>query len=428
MTLQTSYDVSDDDFVYADGSDFAAMLEASFEDDQLERGDIVTGTVLSVDNQGLIVGVGSMRDGFVARRDLERLGQQPTDYAVGTEVDVAIMRMEDDDGNLVLSISQARQREDWKIAEGLMEREELYSGLVADANRGGLIVLFGNLRGFVPASHVADLPRGLGEDERQQYLSRLVNQTIDVKIIEVNRKRRRLVFSQRDASRGSREARKEVLLEELKEGEVRKGVVSGLRDFGAFVDLGGADGLIHISELAWHRVKHPREVLNIGDSVEVYILRLDDEGKRIGLSLKRLQPNPWSLVDDMYHVGQLVDGVVSRLADFGAFVSMEPGIEALLHVSQFADPAPANLFEYVRDGDRLLMRVIRIESDKQRLGLSLKEVTNEELERWQEQNPDKPVANKPVESVQADGSAAAELPVKSDEVQFQDETQAEVNG
>ena len=428
MTLQTSYDVSDDDFVYADGSDFAAMLEASFEDDQLERGDIVTGTVLSVDNQGLIVGVGSMRDGFVARRDLERLGQQPTDYAVGTEVDVAIMRMEDDDGNLVLSISQARQSEDWKIAEGLMEREELYSGLVADANRGGLIVLFGNLRGFVPASHVADLPRGLGEDERQQYLSRLVNQTIDVKIIEVNRKRRRLVFSQRDASRGSREARKEVLLEELKEGEVRKGVVSGLRDFGAFVDLGGADGLIHISELAWHRVKHPREVLNIGDSVEVYILRLDDEGKRIGLSLKRLQPNPWSLVDDMYHVGQLVDGVVSRLADFGAFVSMEPGIEALLHVSQFADPAPANLFEYVRDGDRLLMRVIRIESDKQRLGLSLKEVTNEELERWQEQNPDKPVANKPVESVQADGSAAAELPVKSDEVQFQDETQAEVNG
>ncbi len=427
MTLQTSYDVSDDDFVYADGSDFAAMLEASFEDDQLERGDIVTGTVLSVDNQGLIVGVGSMRDGFVARRDLERLGQQPTDYAVGTEVDVAIMRMEDDDGNLVLSISQARQSEDWKIAEGLMEREELYSGLVADANRGGLIVLFGNLRGFVPASHVADLPRGLGEDERQQYLSRLVNQTIDVKIIEVNRKRRRLVFSQRDASRGSREARKEVLLEELKEGEVRKGVVSGLRDFGAFVDLGGADGLIHISELAWHRVKHPREVLNIGDSVEVYILRLDDEGKRIGLSLKRLQPNPWSLVDDMYHVGQLVDGVVSRLADFGAFVSMEPGIEALLHVSQFADPAPANLFEYVRDGDRLLMRVISIESDKQRLGLSLKEVTNEELERWQEQNPDKPVANKPVESVQADGSAAAELPVKSDEVQFQDETQAEVN-
>lgn len=426
MTFQTSYDVSDEDFVNADEFDFAAMLEDSFGDDQLERGDIVTGTILSVDNQGLIVGVGSMRDGFVARRDLERLGQQPTDYQVGGEIDVAIMRMEDEDGNLVLSVSQARQSEDWKIAEGLMEREEVYSGLVADANRGGLIVLFGNLRGFVPASHVADLPRGLGEEERQQYLSRYVNQKIDVKIIEVNRKRRRLVFSQRDASRGNREARKEVLLEELKEGEVRKGVVSGLRDFGAFVDLGGADGLIHISELAWHRVKHPREVLNIGDTIEVYILRLED--KRIGLSLKRLQPNPWSLVDDMYHVGQLVDGVVSRLADFGAFVSMEPGIEALLHISQFADPTPANIHEYAREGERLLMRVISIESDKQRLGLSLKEVTNEELERWQEQNPDKPIANKPLENRQADGSTEAELPVQSEDAQFQDETQAAVNG
>jgi small subunit ribosomal protein S1 len=426
MTIQTSYDVSDEDFAGADEFDFATMLENSFEDDQLERGDIVTGTVLSVDNQGLIVGVGSMRDGFVSRRDLERLGQQPTDYPVGAEVDVAIMRMEDEDGNLVLSVSQARQSEDWKIAEGLMEREEVYNGLVADANRGGLIVLFGNLRGFVPASHVADLPRGLGEEERQQYLSRYVNQKVDVKIIEVNRKRRRLVFSQRDASRGNREARKEVLLEELKEGETRKGVVSGLRDFGAFVDLGGADGLIHISELAWHRVKHPREVLNIGDTIEVYILRLED--KRIGLSLKRLQPNPWSLVDDIYHVGQLVDGVVSRLADFGAFVSMEPGIEALLHVSQFADPTPTNIHEYVREGDRLLMRVISIESDKQRLGLSLKEVTNEELERWQEQNPDKPVANQPLDYQQANASTEAELPVQSEEdAQRQDKTEAEVN-
>ncbi|MBC8098360.1 MAG: S1 RNA-binding domain-containing protein, partial [Armatimonadetes bacterium] len=283
--------------------------------------------------------------------------------------------------------------EDWKIAEDLMQKEEVWRGIVADANRGGLIVLFGNLRGFVPASHVADLPRGLGEDDRRVYLMRLIGQPVNVKVIEVNRKRRRLVFSQRDASRGSREARKEVLLEELKEGEVRKGVVSGLRDFGAFVDLGGADGLIHISELAWHRVKHPREILNVGDEVTVYILRLDDEGKRIGLSLKRLQPNPWSMVDEMYHVGQLVEGNISRLSDFGAFVSMEPGVEALLHISQIADPAPANPSEYVRETERLLMRVISIESDKQRLGLSLKEVTTEEIARWREQNPNTQITN-----------------------------------
>jgi small subunit ribosomal protein S1 len=372
----------------SDGFDFAALLDEFMASSELfERGDLVTGTVLAVDTQGLIVGVGS-RDGFVSRRDIERLGLEPANYTVGAEIDVAIMRSEDEEGNLVLSVAQARQSEDWKRAEELLTNEEAWEGEVADANRGGLIILFGNLRGFVPASHVADLPRGLDEEERQKYLARYVGRSIRVRVIEVNRKRRRLVFSQRDAERGNRDARKEILLSELKEGEVRSGVVSGLRDFGAFVDLGGADGLIHISELAWHRVKHPREILNIGDEVQVYILRLDDEGKRIGLSLKRLQPNPWQMVEEMYHVGQLVDGVVSRLSDFGAFVSMEPGVEALLHVSQIGIPANIHPGNYINEGDRLLMRVISIEADKQRLGLSLKEVTAEERFRWQESKPD----------------------------------------
>ncbi len=366
--------------------DFAALLEASFQEDTLERGDIVAGTVLAVDSQGLIVGVGSHRDGFVSRKDIERLGLEPEDYELGAEVDVTIVRMEDDEGNLVLSVSQARQSEDWKLAEELMEKESEWEGEVADANRGGLIMLFGHLRGFVPASHVADLPRGLNEDDRKAYLQRYVGRRIVVKVIEVNRKRRRLVFSQRDALRDNREARKEDLLDELKEGETRKGIVSGLRDFGAFVDLGGADGLIHISELAWHRVKHPRDILEVGDEVQVYILRLDAEGKRIGLSLKRLQPNPWSIVDEMYHVGQLVEGVVSRTAQFGAFISMEPGIEALLHVSQISDPSPSDAALVISEGEKLLMRVISIESDKQRLGLSMKEVTSEERDRWAEQN------------------------------------------
>lgn len=363
--------------------DFATLLEASFEEtDALERGDIVTGSILSIDNQGLIVGVGSQRDGFVSRRDLERLGVQPEDYAVGADVDVTIVRMEDDEGNLVLSVSQAQQSEDWKRAEALLEEDEVWAGHVADANRGGLIMLFGNLRGFIPASHVADLPRGLNEDERKDYLQRLVNKTINVKVIEVNRKRRRLVFSQRDAERENREARKDSLMDDLKEGEVRKGVVSGLRDFGAFVDLGGADGLIHISELAWHRVRHPKDILNIGDQIDVYILRLDSEGKRIGLSLKRLQPNPWSLVEELYHVGQLVEGRVSRTANFGAFVSLEPGIEALLHSSQISEPPPPDASQVIEDGSTLVMRVISIEAEKQRLGLSLKEVTAEEKEQW----------------------------------------------
>ncbi len=402
-----------------DELDFEALLNQSFAQDSFERGDTVKGQILSVDNQGLIVGVGSARDGFVPRKDLERIEMEPTDYAVGDEVKVTIIRMEDDEGNLMLSIAQARQSEDWDRAEELMESEENWDGEVADANRGGLIMLFGNLRGFVPASHVADLPRGLSEEERVAYLRRFVGQPIPVRVIEVNRKRRRLVFSQRDAVRESREERKEILLESLQEGEVRKGRVSGLRDFGAFVDLGGADGLIHISELAWHRVKHPSEVLNIGQEVEVYVLRLDEEGKRIGLSLKRLQPNPWSMVEEMYHVGQLIDGQVSRLADFGAFISMEPGIEALLHISQMGDPAPVHPSQLVREGDRLLMRVISIEADKQRLGLSLKEVTEEERFRWQEQNPE--VALNEITISEADHSQGEDLTVQSEDSDVVDE-------
>ncbi len=368
------------DAAQADG-DFLALLEESFAVEQPVRGDIVMGVIQSIDSMGMLVDLGMKRDGVVPRNDLERLGED-VHFTVGDRVPVMIVRAEDEDGNLIVSVAQAKQNEDWLRAEELMNSEEVWEGVVADANRGGLIVPFGNLRGFVPASHVSNLPRGLNEEERTQYLQGMVGQPITVKVIEVNRRRRRLVLSQREAQREVRDAHKNELLSELQEGEIRRGVVSGLRDFGAFVDLGGADGLIHISELAWHRVKHPREVLRVGQEVEVYVLRLDQEGRRIGLSLKRLQPNPWTQVDELYHVGQVVEGVVSRVTQFGAFVSLEPGIEALLHTSQMADPAPADPSELIREGDKLLMRVISIESHRQRLGLSLKEVTEEEKAEW----------------------------------------------
>jgi small subunit ribosomal protein S1 len=363
--------------------DFLTLLEASFAFEQPERGDLLTGTVLAIDNQGMIVDVGMKRDGVVPRSDLERM--EGIVYHIGEEVAVMVLQPEDEDGNLIVSVSQARQSEDWTKAEELLNSGDIWEGLVTDANRGGLIIPFGNLRGFVPASHVMDLPRGLNENDRKGHMGSLVGKKVAVKVIEVNRKRRRLVLSQRDAQRGRRDLRKETLLEELQEGEVRRGVVSGLRDFGAFVDLGGADGLIHISELAWHRVKHPRELLAVGDEIEVFILRLDRDGKRIGLSLKRLQPNPWAMVDEMYHVGQLIEGEVSRVAQFGAFVSLEPGIEALLHTSQMAEPAPEDPTGLLMEGQKLLMRVISIESHRQRLGLSLKDVSEEERERWTEQ-------------------------------------------
>lgn len=388
---------------------FEQMLEQALAETSLERGDIITGTILHIDNACLIVDVSWKHDGIVSKQDVERMGQQLSDFNVDDEIDVTVVRLDDLEGNLVLSASQARQNEDWKLAETLLESDETWDGKVAAANKGGLIVPFGNLRGFIPASHVVNLPRGLSEDDRIQQLDDLVGTDITVKVIEVNRKRRRLVFSQRNAEREYRNARKEVLLEQLSEGDTREGVVSGLCEFGAFVDMGGADGLIHISELAWHRVRHPNEVVNIGDQVKVYILHLDEAGKRIGLSLKRLQPNPWSLVEEMYHIGQLVEGTVSRVEPFGAFISLEPGIEALLHVSQISEQPIQDPRGELYEGQQLLTRVISIEADRQRLGLSLKEVTENEMDQW--------VARRAeiIEAAKAEAQAEAETDGGNDE-------------
>ena len=369
--------------LFADEMDFAALLEESLASSQIERGDIVRGTVLSIDSHGLLVDVGWKQDGIVTRNDIERMGMNPADFQLNAEIDVAVVRLNDSNGNLILSAAQARQNEDWKRAQQMMDDDALWTGQINDANKGGLMMPFGHLRGFIPASHVVDLPRGLKEEDRLAHLQTLIGREMTVKVIEVNRKRRRLVFSQLDAEQENRLARKQALLRELTEGSSRRGIVSGLCDFGAFVDLGGADGLIHISELAWHRVRHPSQIVSIGDQVEVYILNLDAEGRRIGLSLKRLKPNPWTLVDDMYHVGQLVEGLISRIESFGAFVSLEPGIEALLHISQVSRNPQENAIRHLYEGQKLLLRIISIESKRQRLGLSLNEVAEAETAQWE---------------------------------------------
>lgn len=352
--------------------DFATLLEESCEKvEQVERGDLLTGTILAYDEHGIIVDVGLKRDGVVPRSDLEGL-ENLSDYHVGKKITVMVVCPEDRDGNLVVSIQQARASKDWDAAREQMERGEPYIGEVVEANRGGLIVPFGELRGFVPASHVLNMPRGLDDEARAAYLQHMVGQRIQLKIIEVNPYRRRLVLSQREAVREAREQAKDRLLESLKEGDIVTGTVSSLRDFGAFVDLGGADGLIHLSELSWHRIRHPSEVVKVGMQVQAYVLQLDREGKRIGLSLKRLQPNPWAEIEQTYHVGQVVEGIISRVVSFGAFVELPNGIEALLHASEISDPPPTRIEEVLRLGERITARIISLEPHRQRMGLSLK--------------------------------------------------------
>jgi small subunit ribosomal protein S1 len=354
------------------------------------RGQMRKGLILKLDERGAIVDVGLKRDGFVPQRDIDRLGKKATSkLEPGREVAARIVRPWDRDGNLILSLYQARLEKDWQKAEALLDSGKVWRGQVNGYNRGGLLVKFGHIRGFVPASHLWRLNKQhRSTDERQDKLRAYVGRELPLKVIEVNRERTRLVLSERLAQRQLRRQNMERLLDELLEGQVVRGTVTNLVDFGAFVDLGGAEGLIHISELAWRRIQHPSEVLRVGDEIEVYVLRLDHERKRISLSLKRLQPSPWGVVDETYTVGQLVSGTVTNVVDFGAFVLLDIGVDGLIHISELADPSPSDPREVVQQGDRVVVRILRIDALRHRLALSLKQVSNQERGEWLAQQTD----------------------------------------
>lgn len=348
-------------------------------------GDIRTGTIVSISSQGMIVDLGLKRDGLVQPADLDDLEPEVREsFKVDDEIPIYILETSQPD-RLIVSVQKARLNQDWIRAEEMLESGEIFEAPVIGYNRGGVIVPFGNLRGFVPASHLIDLRRGMDDRQRQQSMSKLRDETLPLKVIEVSRRRRRLVLSQRDAQKEWQEGRKLELIESLNPGDTVKGHVSGLRSFGAFVDLGGADGLIHISELAWHRVSHPREVVKVGDEIEVYVLGLDKDEQRIALSRKRLLPNPWSLAEEKYEIDQLVEGSVTRIVSYGAFVEIEPGIEGLLHISQLSRENVQDAHEVISEGEHHLLRVISLDSERQRIGLSLKSVSASEQIEWMNQ-------------------------------------------
>jgi len=340
-----------------------------------QRGEIREGVIVTIESHEIVVDIGVKRDGIVPLQDLEMLGEEEVSkLSVGMPVTVCVLKPEDAQGNMIVSINIARKQRDWIRAEEMQETGEIFEEDVIDFNKGGLLVPYGHLRAFIPASQLSDLPRGLNQATKMARLKEYVGQTLPLKVIEVDRRRRRLILSERAARRRWREQQKAQLLSSLVQGETRRGVVSGLADFGAFVDLGGADGLIHVSELSWDRVSHPREVLEPGQEVDVYVLRLDRDRRRIGLSLKRLQPDPWSLVNDRYEIDQLVRGVITNIADFGAFARLEPGVEGLVHVSEMAEGElghPSNVLE-VRE--EVLVRIISIDSQRKRIGLSMRQV------------------------------------------------------
>lgn len=264
----------------------------------------------------------------------------------------------------------------WDEARTVMAEGEVLELPVVGANRGGLLVSWQGLRGFVPASHLLELDPSAGEEERREELRRLIGTRLRLKIIELDEGNDRFVLSERATQVDDRP--REEVLGSLEPGEVCQGRVTNLCSFGAFVDLGGFEGLVHISELSWGRVGRPSDVLELGQAVQVYVLNVEPERERVGLSLKRLQPNPWESVEERYSVGQIVKGTVTHVVDFGAFVQVEEGLEGLIHVSELGSMGPRQAQDVLREGDRVSVIVLDIDRARRRMGLRLERVWGDE--------------------------------------------------
>lgn len=366
--------------------DFTEALESYLDEHDYnlpEAGDIRKAVIVSITDDGVIVDLGVKRDGFVAPADLAKLSEKErAELAVDQEIPVYIISTGNHE-SLNVSIHRAYLNDDWIKAQELLESGDVTEAEVVGYNRGGALVEFGRLRGFIPLSQLSDFRPGMKDREKQRLLSKLRGEFLPLKVIEVDRRRRRLVVSHRDAQREWLAARREERFTELEAGQTLHGRVSSLRDFGAFVDIGdGVEGLVHVSELAWYRIEHPREVTKVGAEMDVYILNVDAERQRISLSRKRLLPDPWSQVEEKYAIGELVEGTITRLVNYGAFVELEPGIEGLLHSSKLARNDVNDPSEIVREGEKHLLRVISIDPKRQRIGLSLKAVTQQEQIDW----------------------------------------------
>ena len=264
----------------------------------------------------------------------------------------------------------------------LMESDEPIDGVILGFNRGGCILEVANVQGFVPMSQLVTIAHENlqpsedtqgSEDDSMLDGSEYVGKPLTVKVLEVNRARNRAIFSERSAMKEQREAQKAELIQVLEEGEIRKGRVTGISNFGAFVDLGGADGLIHISELSWGMVNSPEEIVSVGQEIDVFVLKVDKEGMKIALSLRRIHPEPWDTIAERYQVGDIVQATITKLADFGAFARLEDSIEGLIHVTEISNSEISHPQEVVSEGDLLDVKILRIESDRKRLGLSIKQ-------------------------------------------------------
>ncbi|HEU5348697.1 MAG TPA: S1 RNA-binding domain-containing protein [Ktedonobacterales bacterium] len=414
----------DDDADEADMSEMQRLLdEQDVQFRSIKRGDVVEGQIVHIDAEEILVDIGLKSEGVLSIKELPATGYgSREELNVGDNVLVYVVQPETPEGHAIVSIKRARLERQWRIAQEQYERGELLEAEVIDFNKGGLIVNLDGIRGFVPISQILNLKREDNADnaETQQKLQVMVGRKLQLKIIEINRNRNRLILSERLAVQEWRARRREELLNELEVGEVRTGTVSNLANFGAFVDLGGADGLVHISQLAWSRVNHPSEVLKVGQKVEVQVLSVDKEKKKIALSIKRAEVDPWTTVESRYSVGQMATGTITKIAPFGAFARIEDGVEGLIHLSELpagvSDPK-----QVLHEGEEVTVRILRIEPERRRLGLSMRQA-GEEAPAEQATSPEAAegtatpeTTGETAEAQQSESTAPAQAPAAAEE-------------
>ncbi|HET6641769.1 MAG TPA: 30S ribosomal protein S1 [Gaiellaceae bacterium] len=336
----------------------------------INEGEVVHGTVVRVDKDEVLVDIGYKSEGVIPVSELSiRRSVNPEDeVGIGEEIDALVLTKEDAEGRLILSKKRARFELAWKTIEQKAETGEAIEGRVIEVVKGGLILDLG-VRGFLPASLV--------DIRRVQDLDEFLGQTLRCKVIELNRSRNNVVLSRRAVLEDERKEQRQQILDRLQPGDVVEGQISNIVDFGAFVDLDGMDGLIHISEISWSHVNHPSEVLEIGQTVKVKVLDIDRERQRISLGLKQTQSDPWQQVLDQYSEGDVVEGKVTKVVTFGAFVEIMPGVEGLVHISELAQHHVENPREVVSQGDLVQAKIIEVDPERRRLSLSLKRVEGE---------------------------------------------------
>ncbi|NOQ39226.1 MAG: S1 RNA-binding domain-containing protein, partial [Anaerolineales bacterium] len=347
--------------------------------DKPQQGEILKGTILDIQDSSILLDVGFKRDAIIPGQDLEKVDQELRQgLAVGDEIFVSVLRTPVGDDDLLVSLHKALAQKTWVKAEELAKSEELVELEVVDQNRGGLLVAYENLRGFVPNSHIPSIRRGMSTQKTGEIKAELMGKLLPVKAIEVDQKESRLLFSARVAQKDQRQKR----LKEIEVGTVIKSRVVNVVDFGIFVDLEGVDGLVHKSEIDWARVNKPSKLFKAGDEIEVKVVGVDLEKERVSLSRKVLLPNPWHELVEKFNEGDLVDGKVISVLDFGAFVELKEGLQGLVHVSEVGYENTEDPKSAVRKGDQVLVKIMGIDPRRERVSLSMRRVPVSEQMDW----------------------------------------------